>query len=131
MSDYKTPYDAADAAAEAVRALNHLTIDGRWAESPSDVSDVAQALARLSQRLPQALQQVYRELDRLDRADAIRMDNGTDPGVEAGRALAALKRTRALAEQLQSSMLTVAQGLDHMGGHFDPANAVEFDNEDE
>jgi hypothetical protein len=111
------PTEAALEAAEAVRTLNHLTNGTGWAEQPGDVSSVASNLLRLAERLPQALDQLYAELDRLDQADAIRMDNGAEPGVEAGRVLAALQRSRAQAEQLRSALFTAASGLDHMGGH--------------
>jgi hypothetical protein len=112
------PTEAAHEAAEAIRTLNHLTYSKGWAEHPGDVSTVAGALLRLAERLPQALGQLYAELDRLDQADAIRMDNGAEPGVEAGRVLAALERTRAQTEQMRSALSAVASGLGHMGGHF-------------
>lgn len=124
MTDQQTTaedaLDAAVQAAEAIRTLNHLTDERGWAEQPGDVSAVASNLLRLAERLPQALDQLYAELDRLDQADAIRMDNGDEPGVAAGRTLAAIERTRAYAEQMRSTLTTAAQGLDHMGGHFQP-----------
>lgn len=124
MTEQQTPaenaLDAASAAAEAVRTLNHITIDKGWAEQPGDVSAVASNLLRLAERLPQALNQLYTELDRLDQADAIRMDNGQEPAVAAGQVLAAIERTRAYAEQMRSTLTTAASGLDHMGGHFLP-----------
>jgi hypothetical protein len=122
MTDQQTPaenaFDAAKAAAEAIRTLNHLTLDKGWAEQPGDVSAVASNLLRLAQYLPQTLDQLYAELDRLDQADAIRMDNGEEPAVAAGRVLAAIERTRAYAGQMHSTLTTAASGLDHMGGHF-------------
>ncbi|WP_371484902.1 hypothetical protein [Kitasatospora sp. NBC_00315] len=123
MTDQQTTaenaHDAAIAAAEAIRTLNHLTFSKGWAESrPGDVSAVASSLLRLAEGLPQALTQLYAELDRLDQADAIRMDNGQEPAVAAGQTLAAIERTRAYAEQMRSTLTTAAQGLDHMGGHY-------------
>lgn len=118
------PTDQAHAAAEAIRALNHATHDRGWAEQPGEVSAVASNLLRLAERLPQALNQLYAELDRLDQADAIRMDNGEEPAVAAGRALAGIERTRAFAEQMRSALTTTASGLDHMGGHFEADEPV-------
>lgn len=112
------PIDAAVEAAEAIRTLNHLTVSRGWAEQPGNVSAVAGSLLRLAERLPQALGQIYAELDRLDQAGAIRMDDGTDPAIAASRVLAALERTRAQAGQMRSALATAASGLDHMGGHF-------------
>lgn len=116
--DKPDPSAAAAEAAEAIRTLNHVTLSTGWADHPGDVSAVAGALLRLAERLPQALQQVYAELDRLDQAGAIRMDNGADPVVEAGRVLVALQDARGRAQHLRSVLATAASGLDHMGGHF-------------
>jgi hypothetical protein len=106
-------------AAEAIRTLNHQTLSAGWAEQPGGVAEVAGALLRLAERLPQALQQVYDGLDRLDQAGTIRMDNGTDPIAEAGRVLVALENARSRAQQLASVLVTAADGLGHMGGHFE------------
>jgi hypothetical protein len=114
--------DPATEAAEAIRILNHQTYSPGWAEQPGDVSAVASGLLRLAERLPQALQQVYAELDRLDQVDAIRMDNNEEGAVAAGRVLVALESTRALAEQLRSTLTAAANGLSHMGGHFDDSD---------
>ena len=123
MTDQQTTaenaHDAALAAAEAIRTLNHLTSQKGWAENrPGDVSAVASSLLRLAERLPQTLTQLYTELDRLDQDDAIRMDDGREPAVAAGQTLAGIERTRAFAEQMRSALTTVASNLDHMGGHF-------------
>lgn len=111
------PAATAVEAAEAIRTLNHQTHSAGWAVQPADVSAVAAALLQLAERLPQALQQVYAELDRLDQAGAIHMDNDTDPVTEAGRVLVALENARARAEALQSVLVTAASGLGHMRGH--------------
>ncbi len=55
---------AADAAAEAVRALNHATLPAACGlTGPADVYDVLGALAALAGRLPQALTQLQGFLD--------------------------------------------------------------------
>lgn len=109
------PANAAGYAAEAVRTFNHLTFKTGWALEPVDVSDAATALQQLAERLPQALTQLYAELDRLDQAGEIRMDDGTDPVEQAGRALVGIERARALAEQLGSVLTAVSVPLFHMG----------------
>ena len=58
-----TPGALADAAAEAIRALNHATIGGGGLVHPADAYDVLGALATLAARLPQALGQVQDFLD--------------------------------------------------------------------
>lgn len=109
------PAQAALDAAEAIRTFNHLTFKTGWAPNPGDVSDVANGLQWLAERLPQALTQLYTELDRLDQAGVIRMDDGTDPVEQAGRALIGIERARAVAQQLGSALAAVAGPVSHMG----------------
>ncbi|KIQ67035.1 hypothetical protein TR51_06510 [Kitasatospora griseola] len=70
------------------------------------ISATTQALLSLVQRLPQAIEQLGWALDRQARADAIRMDNGTEP--EA--AVATVKN--ALADTV-SALNETAEHLQH------------------
>ena len=81
------PGDHAEAAAEAVRALNHATLrhgDPAGYEWPSDVDAVIGQLQLLAERLPQALQQAQGWL--LDQLLAGRVGHDT-PGRKAGFAV--------------------------------------------
>lgn len=84
MTTYRTAAETAQAAAEAVRTLNHLTlarpgspdaIRAEW-ESPADAYAVAGALAELVQRLPQAVRQTARLITTLHNDGLLRHDSG-------------------------------------------------------
>lgn len=60
-----TPQEAAQNAAEAIRALNHATRSGTVELDVVDVYDVLAELALMSARLPQALRQLEDVLDQL------------------------------------------------------------------
>jgi hypothetical protein len=105
----RDPSTIANAAAEEVRALNHKTLAPSWARFPSNLYDVNNALMTLAERLPQALAQVAKELDRFDRKDLIGMDDGSEAAVGAARALAGLQQAQAQASALYRA-LYAAQG---------------------
>jgi hypothetical protein len=73
-----TPQQAASAASEAVRNLNHATIFGDGYEWPSDVDATIAALHELVSRLPQALSQASRWLAAAHDAGAVGHDRGAD-----------------------------------------------------
>jgi hypothetical protein len=71
---------AAKAAAKAVRTLNHLTIwpdEGGYAH-PADVADVLCFLTVAVQRMPQALDQAARWIEREQEAGRLAHDTGAD-----------------------------------------------------
>lgn len=71
-----TPREAADAAAEAVRTLNHATFGGTGYEYPGDVYDVVGALATALMRLPQAIGQAGKWLEAEHGAGRVGHDRG-------------------------------------------------------
>ena len=73
-----TPQEAAERAAEAIRALNHATRPGTAELDVTDVYDVLAELALLTARLPQALRQLEDLLDRLVENDQVVVVDG-DP----------------------------------------------------
>jgi hypothetical protein len=73
---WPAPAEAANTAAESVRALNHATLSGTGYEWPSDVGAVMNALTTLAQRLPQALDQAGRWLEREHNAGRVGHDHG-------------------------------------------------------
>lgn len=79
-----TPGGLAWAAAEAIRALNHLTLTvtapGAGYTDPSDVDDVIGALLTLTHRLPQALRQASAWLQARHQIGRIGHDQARDPG---------------------------------------------------
>lgn len=73
----KTPRQLADDADEAIRALNHVTMNRRdeW-EYPGDAYSVTGSLGSMAARLPQALQQIQRFLNELEREHALSSTHG-------------------------------------------------------
>jgi len=67
----------ADAAAEAIRAINHLTLWGGLAY-PAEAYQLLGDLATLAYRLPHTLAQLARQLDDWHTAGRVRIDPGTE-----------------------------------------------------
>jgi hypothetical protein len=113
------PVDHAEAAAEAIRALNHATLEvGRpdGYEWPADVDAVIAALTVLAQRLPQALTQAARWLERASAAGTIGHDADADPVAEAGTALVLLRFAAARADTLARDLGGVREVTCHLTG---------------
>lgn len=81
----QTPAQLADAAAEAVRALNHATLSRKAAgwEYPGDAYSAVAGLSALAMMLPQALGQLEGFVGALGDADRLQSDKG--PGDLPGR----------------------------------------------
>ncbi len=77
----------ADAAAEAIRAINHLTLWGGLAY-PAEAYQLLGDLATLAYRLPQAFAQLARQLDDWHTAGRVRIDPGTEFANSPGLAIA-------------------------------------------
>src|SRR6266536_2443939 len=77
----------ADAAAKAIRAINHLTLWGGLAY-PAEAYQLLGDLATLAYRLPQALAQLARQLDDWHTAGRVRIDPGTEFADNPGLAIA-------------------------------------------
>ncbi|MFC5719880.1 hypothetical protein ACFP1Z_06765 [Streptomyces gamaensis] len=74
-----TAAELSDAAAEAIRALNHATRQtGHGLEYPGDAYTTVAHLSTLAMRLPQALDQIRDFIDRLHSKGHLRSDNGPD-----------------------------------------------------
>ncbi|MDW6061340.1 hypothetical protein SAZ11_29310 [Streptomyces sp. FXJ1.4098] len=79
-----TAAELSDAAAEAIRQLNHLTRQtGSGLEYPGDAYSTVANLSTLAMRLPQSLVQILAFMDRLGHEGHLRSDNG--PGDLATR----------------------------------------------
>jgi hypothetical protein len=70
-----TPANNADAAAEAIRAINHLTLSPRdgW-QYPGDAYSTVGNLTQMAMMLPQALEQIERLIVDLNEAGHLRSD---------------------------------------------------------
>jgi len=106
MTEPKTPAQLADDAAEAVRAINHLTLrkpTGEGWEFPSDAYSVVGNLGTLVMRLPQALEQLTEFVVTLDANDHVRADDG-DTGDKLVALQAGTTAAVAAAEQLRTAL---------------------------
>lgn len=119
----RTPPAIGHAAAEEIRALNHRTLDPKAFTQPGDVSGVADALATLLERLPQAVAQMQAGLRELEQRDAIRLDD-VAAGDSTARAVSdrvaavqsALGDTREDLSRALATLKRAAGPLSHMGG---------------
>jgi hypothetical protein len=110
-----TPAGLADAAAEAIRALNHATLPGSGGLAyPGDVYSVLIALSLLAARLPQALAQAETFLVAQLTAGRIVIVDGAhtgDPDAAVAQAAACLHTARAAAHALHVDLDHAAAAL--------------------
>ncbi|RPE26591.1 hypothetical protein [Kitasatospora cineracea] len=96
MGSRKTdPAEVARQGAEAVRELNHQTLNAKTMSAP-EISATVRGLLDLVDRLPQALEQLAGHLERELAAGRVRMEDGRDPAGPVDQALAGLRRAAAL-----------------------------------
>ena len=113
--------DHAEAAAEAIRALNHATY-GPWPSAtgyaqPGDVDVTLAYLSMLAHRLPQALTWAERWLSRALADGRVRHDTGDDPGEAVAYAAESLAQARAAAESLAGHLDRAHTATSHLGGY--------------
>ncbi|MFJ7990356.1 hypothetical protein [Streptomyces sp. NPDC096351] len=114
MTD-KTPAQLADDAAEAIRAINHLTQNPRegW-QYPGDVYSLVADLSRMAMMLPQALDQAQRLIVDLDEAGKLRSDKD-QLADDVRETLLGLETARIAAEQLYAGLNRAHNGLGPVG----------------
>ena len=106
------PAKAARDAAEAIRKLNHASLNQQL---PAPViSSTVQALVQLVDRMPQALEQLGRQLRQRRAEDAIRMDTGENPAVAVAEAMVALDDAVQHLADVSRSLHLAASPLFHM-----------------
>lgn len=110
--DGKTALEDAETAAEAIRAINHLTINDTALAYPSDAWRLVGQLATLTARLPQAFEQITGQLNRWQRGGLIGMDPGTryadNPATAVATAGLFLTESATVAAAALHSALTIA-----------------------
>jgi hypothetical protein len=131
--DGLTACEHAEAAAEAIRAINHVTVHNAALPYPSDAYRLIGALITLAERLPQALQQTAQRITRWADAGELGIDTGTDyaadPDRAAVEAVAGLHAAASAAGQLRDALshahraITYAHYIDPAGD--DPAGDQE------
>ena len=115
------PVEHTAAAAEAVRALNHATLNPDTRSGgyvwPSDVDVVIGALEQLAQRLPQALTQAGCWLEREQTAGRVGHDGpGTDVAATVGWLLGDLEAAVREAADLAATLTFARAASTHLTG---------------
>jgi hypothetical protein len=124
----QTACEHAEAAAEAIRAVNHVTFHDTALPYPSDAYRLLGELITLTERLPQALQQTAQRITRWQEADELGMDPGTtyagDPARAAADTVAGLLTATTAAEQLRDALNHARRAITY--AHFnDPTSEHE------
>jgi hypothetical protein len=106
--------DHAATAAEAVRALIHLTLGRRALAEPAELDRIVAELATMTGRLPQLLRQLRGWLDTEQHAGRLRSDDTTDPARIVDRAAAELTDAGHAAHDLGRALDDAHQLLAHL-----------------
>lgn len=107
----KTPAQLADEAAEAVRAINHLTRSrGDDWQYPGDVYSLVGNLAQMAMMLPQALEQASRLIADLNEGGHLRSDKDQLEH-DLGETFYGLDDARNAAQKLYGSLNRAHSGL--------------------
>lgn len=107
----------AERAAEAVRALNHATLNVGQVQWPSDVDMVVAYLEMTARRMPQALRQLSHWLRVKQAAGLIGHDHGNDRAAEAvAAALEEIAEAVRDADELRISLGNARSFTNHLTG---------------
>lgn len=111
----KTPTQHADDAAEAIRAINHLTMSARddW-QTPGDVYNLIGGLAQMVAKLPQALEQASSLIDKLNDDGRLRSDND-QLHYNIADVFYGLETARLAAQRMHSALNQAHNALGHIG----------------
>lgn len=115
----KQASEAAQEAADAIKALNYATLphDGYpGLESPSDVYDVIGSLKVALQRMPQALQQSSLWLGEKYAAGNVGHDSGTDAGQDVGNTRYLMDQAGEMAAELGALLNRAHSASAHLTG---------------
>jgi hypothetical protein len=117
----RDPGSAAALAAEALRAVNHLTLTAPYSGVPGweEVGDIYRVLGELrllTERLPQAVGQLCRHLQRSAGRECYRSDDGTreSPETLVERAALALEAAQVGAQEVGSHLAAAQSAVAHL-----------------
>ncbi|MFJ8628948.1 hypothetical protein ACIRD3_39710 [Kitasatospora sp. NPDC093550] len=97
MTKNNAPYAAARQAAEAIRQLNHDTLNASEMTAP-EISSAVRALMEMVDRLPQTFEQLIHHLEKQQQAGAVRMEDGRDPAEPVTKVVTALREAVGITE---------------------------------
>lgn len=111
----KTPTQHAETAAEAIRAINHLTMSPRdsW-QTPGDVYSLVGGLHQMAMKLPQALEQANCFIDKLNDAGRLRSDKD-QLDHDLAEVFYGLDAARLAAQRLHGALNRAHNGLGQIG----------------
>ena len=104
LASTMTPREIASQAAEAIRALNHLTSGGGELASPGEVCDIIASLALMGQGLPQLYEQLARFLVARHEDGQVTQDTGEDPGLSVTEVTEALAAAGQAADMMTAAL---------------------------
>jgi hypothetical protein len=132
VQDGLTAVEHAQTAADAVRAINHLTYHDTALPYPADSWRLLTHLATAAHRLPQALDQTARHMASRRERGLIGIDPGTDYAgnahVAVSHSLAGLARAERAAAELAAALDAAAHPLTY-AHHAEPDDETEYDDE--
>jgi hypothetical protein len=99
-----TPREIAVQAAEAIRALNHLTYGGGELGSPDEVRDIIASLGLMGQGLPQLCEQLARFLVAQQEDGQVRHGSGADPDLSVTEVMEALNAAGQAADMMTAAL---------------------------
>ena len=109
--------EVADAAAEAIRVLNHATGGTEALTYPNDVDRLISVLETLASRLPQLFDQIQANLVRITSAPGLYDDRGHDPATTVAGVSMGLGAARGAAAMLHDVLNAAHQASSHLGVH--------------
>jgi hypothetical protein len=133
LFDGRSATEHAEAATEAVRAINHINSSQNVLDKPSEAYRVLGQLATLAARLPQACKQITRQLITWDSAGQLGFDPGTTyAGHSAAAVVDAMHRLddAARAARYLEHVLAEAAHVLTYAHHTDPAPDADVDLEE-
>lgn len=104
----RTAVELAELADEAVRGINHLTIDGSGLACPADLYRTLGSLTSMTYRMQQAFSQLDRRLQQWLGTDQLRIDGGDFAGDPAGAAHTASQRLARAASSAEQTSRAIA-----------------------
>ncbi|HET6633992.1 MAG TPA: hypothetical protein VFH77_03085 [Streptomyces sp.] len=116
MKQTVTPAQYADNSAEAIRAINHATLDSPRAgwEYPGDAYSLVGNLSQMAMMMPQAIGQIRDLIEKLHQAGTLRSDRG-QLAYDLAATFDGLEAAQSAAELLHQALNRAHNGLGPIG----------------
>jgi hypothetical protein len=104
LASTMTPREIASQAAEAIRALNDLTLGGGELTNPAEVRDIIASLGLMGQGLPQLCEQLARFLVAQHEDGQVTHGSGQDPDLSVTEVTEALAAAGQAADMMTAAL---------------------------